>query len=161
MIPSGTTSDAGPPEELSPVELAAWRGMLRLTHRLRRSLGDELMRSHNLSMADYDALLTLASQPDRTMRMAELADAILQPRSSVTRIVSSLEDRGLLFREPTPNDGRGAVATLTTKGVRLFTRAHRTHLRGIRDRFLQHLTQQQLEQLADAWQAVEPAVLDS
>ncbi|HEY6422671.1 MAG TPA: hypothetical protein VIY28_05350 [Pseudonocardiaceae bacterium] len=40
-------------------------------------------------MADYDVLVTLAEQPDRGMRMAELADTILQPRSSLTRLIAT------------------------------------------------------------------------
>jgi DNA-binding MarR family transcriptional regulator len=160
MIPSGTTQEPSRRGELDEAELAAWRGMLRLTHRLRRDLGGELTRQYGLSMADYDVLLTLASQPDHSMRMAGLADAILQPRSTLTRLVSSLEERGLIRRDPAPGDRRGAAASLTTSGMRLFARAHRTHLAGIRRRFLDHLTHQQLEQLAGTWRTIDPTVLD-
>jgi DNA-binding MarR family transcriptional regulator len=160
MIPSGTTR-SGAGDELTDVELAAWRGMLRTTHRLRRELGDELTRRHGLSMADYDALVTLAEAPERGMRMAELAEAILQPRSSLTRLIDSLEHRGLVARAPTPDDARGARASLTVEGIGVFARAHRTHLGGIRDRFLDRLSDHQLDQLAQAWTAVDPETTGS
>jgi DNA-binding MarR family transcriptional regulator len=130
--------------------------MLRTTHRLRRDLGERLSRDHGLSMADYDALVTLAGQPSGSMRMAALADAILQPRSSVTRIIASLEDRDLVHRSPTPGDARGASAGLTRKGRRVFAQAHRTHLAGIREHFLRHLSPTQLRHLAEAWEAINP-----
>lgn len=64
-------------------------------------------------MAEYDALVTLAGRPGHTLRMAELAADILQPRSSLTRIVGSLEERGLVGRGPATGDGRGIAARLT------------------------------------------------
>jgi DNA-binding MarR family transcriptional regulator len=110
MIPPGITGAVDERRqggtELTPLELAAWRGMLRLVHRLRRELGAELRRRHGLSMADYDALLALAGQPDKSIRMSVLAETILQPRSSLTRIVDSLEQRGLVQRMPTEDDAR-------------------------------------------------------
>lgn len=159
MIPSGTTPSGPHTQELDVRELAAWRGMLRVTHRLRRNLGEELSRWHDLSMADYDALVALEAHPGRSMRMAPLAETILQPRSSVTRIIDSLEARGLVQRDLVAGDARGASASLTTKGRRVFASAHRTHIQGIRDRFLRHLTQTQLDELAQAWEAIDPDVL--
>lgn len=146
-------------KELTASELAAWRGMLRITHRLRRDLGAELTRRHQLSMADYDALVALTAHPHRSMRMAALAETILQPRSSVTRIVNSLETRGLVRRDPTPDDARGASASLTGKGRRVFDQAHRTHIQGVRERFLDHLSAEQLDALSRAWRAVDSTVL--
>lgn len=164
MIPDGTTpseeqrSQAG--EELSSSELAAWRGMLRLTHRLRRELGEELTARHDLSMADYDVLVALVAAPGRSMRMAELAETVLQPRSSLTRLVGSLERRRLVQRSHVEGDARGSSAALTPEGIRQFARAHRTHIAGIRSRFLEHLTTDQLDTLATAWTCVDPDVGD-
>ena len=87
--------------------------------------------------------------------MSVLAETILEPRSSLTHIVDSIEQRGLVQRIPTENDARGADATLTREGRRVFACAHRTHLDGIRRRFLNHLTIDQLHGLAQAWEAVE------
>lgn len=165
MIPDETTrggeqrSQAG--EELGATELAAWRGMLRLTHRLRRELGEELTARHGVSMADYDVLVALAAAPDRSMRMSELAETVLQPRSSLSRIVGSLEARGLVDRSHVEGDARGSSATLTPEGVRQFGRAHRTHIAGIRSRFLAHLSTDQLDTLATAWKAIDPTVVSS
>jgi DNA-binding MarR family transcriptional regulator len=111
-------------------------------------------------MADYDALVRLSEQPGRRMRMVDLAEAILQPRSSLTRIVDGLERRGLVRREPSPEDGRGAEAVMTAEGQSLFRAAQRTHLDGVRERFLHRLSDEQLAHLANAWAAIEPSALE-
>lgn len=158
MIPDGTRSRSG--QRLTAAELAAWRGLLRIAVQLRRTLGQQLTETHALSMADYDVLVRLSEQPGQRMRMAELADTILQPRSSLTRLVSDLERRGLVHREPTPIDGRGSEAAMTDAGRALFREAQQTHLAGVRERFLDRLTDEQLSQLAAAWAAIDPNALD-
>jgi DNA-binding MarR family transcriptional regulator len=132
---------------------------LRVSVRLRRDLGQRLQDAHGLSMADYDLLVRLAEQPGRRMRMAELADAILQPRSSLTRIADDLQRRGLIRRQPSATDGRGFDAVLTPRGQTLFRKAQRTHLDGVRRRFLDVLDDEQLQQLADIWAAIDPTAL--
>lgn len=147
-----TRSTGGQP--LTPLELAAWQGMLRVSFRLRTELGRALQQAHGLSMANYDLLVRLAEQPDGQMRMAGLADAILQPRSSLTRMAGNLQHRGLIQRRPAPDDGRGALAALTKAGRRTFRAAQRTHLGGVRRHFHDQLSDDQLRQLAKAWTAV-------
>jgi DNA-binding MarR family transcriptional regulator len=152
MIPSGTRSSSGQP--LTDSELAAWRGLLRVSVRLRRELGEALSERHGLSMADYDALVRLAEEPGYRLRMAELADTILQPRSSLTRIVEGLEHRGLIRRERSTQDARGAEAILTDAGLAAFRRAQCSHHDNVRRLFLDRLTDDQLAQLGDAWEAI-------
>jgi DNA-binding MarR family transcriptional regulator len=60
-------------------------------------------------------------------------------------------------RERTADDKRGIEVVLTKTGQAAFSRAHRIHLAGVRERFLRHLTDEQLEQLASAWAAVGTA----
>jgi DNA-binding MarR family transcriptional regulator len=135
--------------------------MLRIAFSLRRDLGQQLVEEHDLSMADYDVLVRLAEQPDRRMRMSQLAEAIVQPRSSLTRIAESLEERGFIRREPTAGDGRGTAALLTAAGEAAFREAQLTHLAGVRQGFLDKLTVRQLEELARAWRAIDPHALDT
>jgi DNA-binding MarR family transcriptional regulator len=141
--------------ELTDLELAAWQGLLRVSFRLRRDMGEELERRHGLSMADYDVLVRLAERPGGALRMAELADAVFQPRSSLTRIVDGLERRGLVRREPVPDDARGQRAVLTSTGRRTFRRAQRTHLSNVQAWFVDRLDTEQLGQLATIWSQIE------
>src|SRR5918912_3418305 len=104
-----------PTQELSPVELGAWRGMLRVHSALVRELDAEILAAHDLPLSSYDVLIYLRSAPDRRLRMAEIADSVLLSRSGVTRLVDRLVAEGLVVRDACEEDGRGSFAVLTPK----------------------------------------------
>jgi DNA-binding MarR family transcriptional regulator len=139
-------------ELLNEEELAAWRGMLRAHAELTRELDAELAREHNLPLSSYEVLLYLADAPGGRMRMAELADSVLLSRSGLTRLVDRLEREGLLKRERCESDARGYFAELTPKGRRLFDAARRTHLDGVRARFLSRFSREELRAMGALWQ---------
>ena len=155
---AGTTSQAT--TELSAVELAAWRGMLRTHAALVRALDTELEQAHALPLSHYDVLIYLRAAPGRRLRMAELADSVLLSRSGVTRLVDRLERDGLLARDTCVSDGRGCFAVLTDKGEELLARARPTHLAGVRERFLRHFSDDELVALAEGWNRVHPGAAD-
>ncbi|MCT2587434.1 MarR family winged helix-turn-helix transcriptional regulator [Actinophytocola gossypii] len=125
-------------------ELEAWRAFLRAHARLIRVLETELVAEHPLSLGGYDVLVQLAEAPERRLRMAELADAVLLSRSGVTRLVDRLEVAGMVTRERFTGDGRGIVAVLTTKGVDTLRDAARTHLSGVVRHFIDHFDDKEL-----------------
>src|ERR671928_835003 len=120
-------------QELSPVELAAWRGMLRVHAALVKALDAELLRAHDLPLISYEVLITLDAAPGRKRRIAELADSVLLSRSGTTRLVDRLEREGLIAREQCDDDGRGSYAVLTDRGGELLAQARATHLEGVRE----------------------------
>ena len=142
--------------ELSAAELGAWRGMLRIHTALIRALDAELDAAHGLPLTSYDVLIYLQHAPRKRLRMAELADSVLLSRSGVTRLVDRLEREGLLVRDACDDDGRGLYAVLTRKGEEVLERARPTHLAGVRERFLRHFSEDELEQMAASWQRVLP-----
>ncbi|GAB3469502.1 MarR family transcriptional regulator [Actinophytocola sediminis] len=125
-------------------EVDAWRSFLRAHARIVRVLETELVAAHPLSLGGYDVLVQLAEAPDRRLRMAELADAVLLSRSGVTRLVDRLEVAGMVTRERFTGDGRGVVAVLTTKGVDTLREAAHTHLAGVVRHFIDHFDQAEL-----------------
>jgi DNA-binding MarR family transcriptional regulator len=139
-------------ELLNEEELAAWRGMLRAHAELTKELDAELAREHNLPLSSYEVLLYLADAPEGRMRMAELADSVLLSRSGLTRLVDRLQRDGLLKRERCESDARGYFAEITPKGRRLFDAARRTHLDGVRARFLSRFSRDELRAMAALWQ---------
>ena len=139
-------------ELLNEEELAAWRGMLRAHAELTKELDAELAREHNLPLSSYEVLLYLADAPDGRMRMAELAESVLLSRSGLTRLVDRLEREGLLKRERCESDARGYFAQITPRGRRLFDRARRTHLEGVRARFLSRFSRDELRAMGALWQ---------
>jgi DNA-binding MarR family transcriptional regulator len=152
-----TSTTSGSPErrsggaKLTELELGAWRNFLRVHATLTRELDEELRRAHALPLTSYDVLVNLESAPDRQMRMSELADAVLLSRSGLTRLVERLEREGLLSRADCPGDARGSFAVLTDAGMARLAEARKTHLAGVRERFLSGFSDDELEQLGDHW----------
>ena len=116
--------------------LAPWRAFLLAHARVSRRLDEELRAEHDLSFAEYDALLTIAQAPDRRIRMGQLAEEVLLSKSGVTRLIDRLVNDGLVERSACLADARGAEAVLTERGLERLRAASRTHLRGISEHFL-------------------------
>jgi DNA-binding MarR family transcriptional regulator len=143
-------------ELLSPQELAAWRGFLRVHAALTRELDAELAAAHGLPLSSFEVLLILQRAPGGEMRMSELAASVLLSRSGLTRLVDRLVGAGLLERRQCEDDARGYNAAITTAGRQLFREARATHLTGVRERFLRHLSDEELGRLAGMWERIAP-----
>lgn len=141
---------------LNRVELGAWRGLLRVHADLVRQLDAELEREHGLSLSSYEVLLHLHEAPERRLRMNELADSVLLTVSGITRVVDRLVRDGFVARERCETDRRGQNAVLTDAGAEKFLAARRTHLRGIRERFVSRLDRTEQQRLATIWESLVP-----
>lgn len=142
--------------ELSSAELAAWRGLLRVHANVIKALDAELEAEHGLPVSSYEVLLNLSRAPEQRLRMRDLADVALLSRSGLSRLVDRLAAEGLLERAACPSDARGAFAVLTPRGLDALRSARPTHLDGVRRRFLEHFSPDELEQLAGLWERVLP-----
>ena len=137
--------------------LAPWRAFLLAHARVSRRLDEELRAEHDLSFAEYDALLTIAQAPGRRIRMGQLADEVLLSKSGVTRLIDRLVGDGLVERSACLADARGAEAVLTERGLDRLRAASRTHLRGISEHFLAVVDPADLETLERTMTAVAAA----
>jgi DNA-binding MarR family transcriptional regulator len=131
----GAAPHASP--RLPDPRFAAWRIFLHAHARLTRRLDEELRAAHGLSLAEYDALVQLASVRGRRLRMSVLADRVLLSRSGITRLVDRLVADGMVERTACTTDARGAEATLTRAGIDRLRAASETHLDGVRRYFLE------------------------
>jgi len=134
--------------------LAPWRAFLLAHARVARRMDEELRAEHDISFAEYDALLTIAQAPGRRVRMGSLAEQVLLSKSGVTRLVDRLVNDGLVERSACSTDARGAEAVLTDRGLTRLRAASRTHLRGISEHFLAVVATDDLESLERAMTAV-------
>lgn len=110
----------------------AWRSILLGHTLLMDRLDDDLRRSHDISLTEYEILVRLSEHPGRHMRMAHLADALAHSRSRITHTIDRMEKSGYVARTASPDDGRGVVATMTEKGMELLESAAHVHVRGVR-----------------------------
>jgi len=142
--------------ELDEVELAAWRGLLRVHAALVRELDAELDTRHGLPLSSYEVLRTLRKAPDGRLRMAELAEHVLLSRSGMTRLIDRLEREGMVTRSTCDKDGRGCYAVLTDEGLVTVDRARTTHLAVVRTGFLRHFSEEEMRELGTLWERVLP-----
>lgn len=125
--------------------LAPWRAFLLAHARVSRRLDEELRAEHDLTIGEYDALLTIAQAPERRIRMRQLADEVILSKSGVTRLIDRLVDDGLVERSACLADARGAEAVLTERGLARLRAASKTHLRGVNEHFLSILDPDDLD----------------
>ena len=71
--PRQAAAAASTPKWLTPAQLEAWQALTLMLARLPTALEAQLQRDSQLSFVEYYALAGLSEQPDRTMRMSELA----------------------------------------------------------------------------------------
>ncbi|HVP02964.1 MAG TPA: MarR family transcriptional regulator [Solirubrobacteraceae bacterium] len=135
-------------------ELRAWRGMLRAHAALTKALDAELEAEHGLPLSSYEVLLHVWHADGRRMRMSDLAESVILSRSGLTRLVDRLEREGLVARESCPSDARGSFARLTPAGAAKLEAARRTHLAGVRERFLDRVSAEELEVLGTVWDRI-------
>src|SRR3954471_23368029 len=148
------TSDTAPAPAFTELELDAWRGFLRTYSTLVRELDDDLTRRHGLPVSSYDVLVQLDEADEGRLRMSALADAVLLSRSGLRRLVTRLQDQGLIEREDCSDDARGSFAAITELGRRRLDEARVTHRAGVRERFFDHLGERDLRNLAKAWDRI-------
>ena len=110
----------------------SWRALLLGTTLLFDRLDEDLRRSHDLSMVEYEVLVRL-SEREGLMRMAQLAAALAHSRSRVTHTISRMEKAGLVVRCSAAEDGRGIVAALTDRGWEILRAVAPVHVNGVRD----------------------------
>ncbi len=116
------------------VRAQGWRTLAALHGRLEESLEKALQAEFDLSVVEYTVLDTLARQDGWHMRMQQLARAAALSHSATTRLVTRLENRGLLARYLCPDDRRGIFATVTGAGRERLAEAAPTYRRVITEK---------------------------
>jgi DNA-binding MarR family transcriptional regulator len=151
--------DSATPTLLSPRELRAWRGLLRVHATLVKALDAELERAHGLSLTSYEVLLYLNDSPEGRLRMHDLATSVLLSRSGLTRLADRLARDGYIEREACESDARGSFAVITDAGREKLAAARATHLDGVRRHFLSHLDDEAQGRLGEVWERVVPGAV--
>ena len=141
---------------LDDLEAAAWRGYIESLSALGVALEADLA-PHGLTMGDYEVLVRLSEVPGHQMRMCDLAVQLRLSPSGLTRRLDGLVKGKLVRREPSEQDRRVMLATLTPKGMSTLTTAAPDHVSGVRRHFLDRLTRDEIAALASAFTKVRNA----
>jgi DNA-binding MarR family transcriptional regulator len=117
---------------LAPEQEAAWRHYRRMRTLLDLQIARDLKADSALSEADYDVLSTLGDAPGGTWRAREFAERLLWSTSRLAHQIGRMEQRGLVIRRGTDEDGRGALVELTAHGRSVLRAAAPAHVASVR-----------------------------
>lgn len=92
-------------------------------------------------------LAGLSERPDRSMPLSQLAFLVSSELSRLSHLLTRLERRGFVSREPDPEDRRRHRAVLTDGGYTALVTAAPDHARLVRDRIVGILSDEEFDQL--------------
>jgi DNA-binding MarR family transcriptional regulator len=104
-----------------------WTQLSRRYTAISAALGRELDERHGLSLHEFEVLARLAVDDHDQHRMQELADATNLTQSALSRLVSRLEQEGLVKRSMCDVDRRGIYACLADAGRQRYEEALPTY----------------------------------
>lgn len=113
-----------------------WCALSLLHGRIEAHIQRALQIAHDLSAREYSLLDVLSRQHDGEgghLQMKQVADAVVLSQSAATRLVTRLEDRGLLERYLCPTDRRGIYTNVTEAGLTLLNEARPTNDAALRE----------------------------
>ncbi len=123
----------------------AWEALLSAHAVLLKQFAAEDIWA-DISMREYDVLYTL-SKCREPLRISELNRHVLLSQPALSRLVDRLAERGLVERQPDPDDGRGVRLSLTGAGRALQRQIGRRHARSVAGALTAGLDHGELRQL--------------
>ncbi|MET9337469.1 MarR family transcriptional regulator [Nonomuraea sp. NPDC003804] len=136
----------------------SWCTLSALHNRIDAHIERALQTAHDLSVREYSALVLLSAQHPGEgghLMMNQLADAIGLSQSATTRLVTRLEDRGLLSRYLCATDRRGIYTDVTPAGLDLLAKAQPTNDAALAEALAEAERQPELAPLVAALRALD------
>lgn len=137
------------PRWLSQGEQRAWRAFLFAGLLVDDHLDRQLRRDSHMSHDYYGMLARLSEQPERMLRMSDLAERTASSPSRLTHAVTNLEKLGWVVRQPCPTDRRVQFAVLTPAGAEALAAAAPGHVEAVRHCLFDALDDDQVRNLED------------
>jgi DNA-binding MarR family transcriptional regulator len=97
-------------------------------NRAQKQLVDRVhatLRPHGVTIIENSCLINLAMAEGHRQPLGRVAERLLIGAGRCNYIINSLEERGLVRREPHPSDGRVTLAVATEAGLRLVEATNR------------------------------------
>jgi DNA-binding MarR family transcriptional regulator len=142
---------------LTADEQRAWRTFLDATQLLFSTVEGQLQRESGIPHGYYEILVRLSEAPGRALRMSQLAEASTSSKSRLSHAVARLEERGWVERLDCATDRRVQIAQLTEAGFAALDDAAPGHVEQVRRSLFDHLSAEQVDQLAAICEAIAAA----
>lgn len=86
-----------------------------LAHAIKQQLGDQL-EAQNLGIATMHVRVLKVIGKSNAATAIDIADLFKRDKAQITRVVNQLIDKGLVQKEPNPDDKRSQLLSLTSAG---------------------------------------------
>jgi len=124
-----------------------WRNYLAMVTRLQAAMNRQLQTDCGLSLADYEVLVALSERGP--LRVYELVDELGWEQSRLSHQLARMRTRGLLERQDSDQDRRGAVIDVTASGRRALAAAAPGHVELVRSVVFDGMSPAQLRAFDD------------
>jgi DNA-binding MarR family transcriptional regulator len=115
---------------------------------------DRQLQSAGVTAFEFTLLEALAESEFKVLRLSALAARTNATLARLSRVVTSLERKGLVERKPCPSDSRATNAFLTPAGEQAFAQSRELHDGAVRALVLDALEPDDLEGLSRVMLAV-------
>lgn len=129
---------------LNDDEMRFWRGFIAGSSTVLAEIEAGLKADAGITFDDYEVLVHLSEAPERSVRMSDLSERVLNSRSRLSQRIDRMAARGLVTREKCPDDKRGTFAVLTDEGFAAIANAAPEHVRVVREQLIDKLTPAQI-----------------
>jgi len=113
-----------------------------------RQLSAQLVERHGLTLSEYEVLLLLSRQPDRSMRRVDLSREVRLSPSGVTRMLDRMETTGLVEKGACKSDARVTYAVLTEAGMTKLRDCSPDHFAAVERLIRERLSDEEIESLS-------------
>jgi DNA-binding MarR family transcriptional regulator len=135
-----------PFRSLTHREWSAWLQLVSTFTLLPAALDSQLQRDAGMSHFEFEVLVALSRQPDRSLQLKDLAVVANGSLSRLSHVISRLEGRAWVRRR-SGTGGRATYAELTDEGYRKLMATGPIHLREVRRLVFDVLTPEEVEAL--------------
>jgi len=137
------------PQWLDDVEMGAWLALNGVILLLPGALDSQMQRDNGITMFEYLVLAMLSEAPGRTLQLKRLARVTNGSLSRLSHVVTRLEGRDWVRREPLADNGRVTMARLTDAGYAKVVASAPSHVETVRRLVFDSLDRRQVRQLQE------------
>ena len=150
MTDSQPGAGAGPEgvQPPSAAQLGAYFALMEAASLLQHQVEQQVRADGGISSVQFQLLARLADARG-PLTMTQLADGVVYSRSGLTYQAGLLEKAGLISRDPSSDDDRATLVTITPKGLALFGRILPGHILLTRSLLYDPLSDEDVRHLGD------------
>jgi DNA-binding MarR family transcriptional regulator len=135
------------PRWLDDEEMSAWLALNGVILLLPAALDSQMQRDNGITMFEYLVMAMLSEAPGRTLQLKRLATVVNGSLSRLSHVVTRLEKRGWVRRQPLAENARVTLATLTDAGYAKVVASAPSHVETVRQLVFDGLDRAQVREL--------------